>query len=187
MGLKLITAPIEEPVTVAEAKANMKVEHSAEDTLIGQRIKAARMLAEHETSRAFITQTWEYAIDAFPVSEIRLPYPPLASVTSIKYDDTAGVEQTLSGAVYTIDTHSEPGWVLPVYGAEWPSTLAAANAVRIRYVVGYGDADDVPADAKEFILAYVSLSFEQRSPMLEKGSIDYQYLFRKLDRLRTYS
>ena len=58
MSLQLITPPAIEPVTLAEAKAHLKVDTTDDDTLITSLIAAARARAEWHTRRAFITQGW---------------------------------------------------------------------------------------------------------------------------------
>jgi uncharacterized phiE125 gp8 family phage protein len=165
MPAKLITAPAVEPVTLAEAKAHLYVTHSDDDALIGSLIAAAREDVEHWLQRALVEQTWELALAAFPYSPpvIKLPMAPLSSITSIKYLDSDGVEQTLAATDYTADTSAEPGAVVPAYGLAWPATRAERNAVRVRYVAGYGaDATIVPASIKAFIKMRVGALYENR-------------------------
>ena len=153
MGLSLIVPASEEPITVAEAKASpsLRVAVATDDTDIGTLITTARDMAETITRRAFITQTWELVLDGFPTGGIVLPLPPLQSVASIKYIDTDGAQQTLDALLYAVDTDSEPGLVVPAYGESWPSTRDEVNAVRVRFVAGYGAAADVPAAIKTWI------------------------------------
>lgn len=68
MGLRLITPPAVEPVTLAEAKAHLRVSIPDDDTLIAVLISAARQNAENYMNRQIITATWEVTFDAFPVS-----------------------------------------------------------------------------------------------------------------------
>jgi len=82
---------------------------------------------------------------------IRLPKPPLQSVTSIIYDDMNGVATTLSSTLYRVDTDSEPARLTPAYGQIWPIVRAQTGAVRILYVAGYGAASAVPDPIKHAI------------------------------------
>ena len=54
----LVTAPTEEPVSLAEAKLHLRVDYTNDDVLIGALITAARQHAENDTRRALVTQTW---------------------------------------------------------------------------------------------------------------------------------
>jgi uncharacterized phiE125 gp8 family phage protein len=64
--LKLVTPPAEEPVTLAVAKAHLRVDISDDDTLIPYYLAAARRLCEKEVRRAFVTSTWDLVLDGFP-------------------------------------------------------------------------------------------------------------------------
>jgi uncharacterized phiE125 gp8 family phage protein len=147
----LVTAPAEEPLTLAEAKLHAQIEYTNEDTLVTRWIETSRRHVEGRTGRALITSTWDLWLDRFPCEyEIRLPKGKLQSVTYIKYYDTANAEYTVSSSTYHVATKREPGAVVLAYGQSWPSaTLRTAEAVVIRFVCGFGDADDVPAGAKQ--------------------------------------
>jgi len=146
MAIRLITPPAAEPITLAQAKEHLRVDHTADDNLISALITSARTSCENWTQRAFVTQTWELVIDDFPLSEIMIPRPPLQSVESIKYDDGDGVETILDIDRYDVDTVSQPGWVLPSLSG-WPSGVwQGINSVRIRYVAGYAPGTDSPVD-----------------------------------------
>ena len=168
MALKLITAPAAEPVSTSEAKAHLRVDTTADDTYIGTLITVARQNVESHLRRALISQTWEVVLDAFPAGVIRLPKPPLASVTSIKYTDDEGNESTYSSDNYVVDSDTEPGRVVLKSGQTWPAvTLAAANGVRVRYVAGYGAAgSNVPQAIRQAILLVIGSLYENREDVL---------------------
>lgn len=161
MALRRTTDAATEPVTTAEAKAHLRVTTSTDDTLIDSLVKAARQMAENELGRALITQTWTRTLDEFP-DAIRLYYPPIISVTSLKYYDTAGVQQTLDPSLYSVDLKSEPGYVVPAYNTCWPATLCTINAVECVYTAGYGAAAAVPQSIKNWMLLQVGHLYENR-------------------------
>jgi uncharacterized phiE125 gp8 family phage protein len=170
MSLKRITAPAETPVDLTTAKAHVRVIGTAQDALLTLYLEAATGNLDGKDGvlgRALVTQTWEYALDSFPSEEIRIPLPPLQSVTSIKYLDTDGVEQTLDSARYLVDTSGEPGWVV-VDADGWPDTYDSANAVKIRFVCGYGAGTAVPASLKAAVLLHTGDLFENRQIGVEK-------------------
>jgi len=161
MPLAMVTPPAAEPVTLAEAKTHLRVTAADEDTLIDSLIPTARQWAEDFTRRALITQTWDYTLDAF-ADEIEIPLPPLQSITSVKYLDTDGVEQTLATTEYTVDTAATRGLVRLAYGKSWPSVRDQANAVTIRFVAGYGNAPAVPAPIKAACLLMLGELYARR-------------------------
>lgn len=156
MPITTITEPAGEPVTSAEVKASARIDGSEFDSEIALLIAAVRQDAEHRLGRRLLTQTVELVLDAFPAAEIDLRLPGVQSIVSVKYLDAAGVEQTMAGTTYSlVDQGAEvsPTWLLPANGTSWPATIDAANAVRVRFLVGYGDAADVPAAIRQWIIA----------------------------------
>lgn len=173
MSLKLITAPTTEPITLTEAKLHCKVETDADDNLITALITAAREYCEGRQRRAYITQTWELWLDAFPDEPyIKLPRPPLVSVSSVKYYDINDSPTTISSGDYYVDSKSEPGWVSLNTGVSWPSTtLRPVNGVCITFVAGYGDAEDVPQMVKQAMLLIIGAWYDQRENFIASGAV----------------
>lgn len=157
MPLIDISGPAGEPVTSAEVKAAARIDGSEFDAQIAIIIPALRRQAEARLGRRLITQTVELVLDAFPVADIDLKLPDVQSIASVKYIDAAGVEQTLASNLYSLDSDSTPCWLLPAYGTAWPATLATANAVRVRFIVGYGaTAAEVPDDIRLWMVAHAA-------------------------------
>jgi uncharacterized phiE125 gp8 family phage protein len=155
----LTTAPVLEPLTVEEAKAQIRSVQDQEDGVIDGYITAARQAAEDHLGRGLLTQSWTLALSEF-VDSIPLPMAaPLASITSVKYYDTNGTQQTLSSTVYAADTRSRPGRVVLAAGQSWPAvqSLRKANRIEIEYIVGYASADLIPGSIRQGIRMYVGL------------------------------
>lgn len=175
MLLTQITAPTVEPVDAADVRAHTKIDQGAEDPLLEVLIASARALAEAETGRQFVTATWEAIYDGFPcASEIVLPRPPLVSVSSVKYLDTSGTEQTWSTSNYVVEAPSgetaAPGRLRLAYGVSWPTTQCVARSVRVRYICGYGSASSpaaVPAGIRHAIMVGVSEAYKNREESIQ--------------------
>ena len=138
--------------------------NTTEDPLLSALILAAREHVEAFTRRALVTQTWDLKLDGFP-SVIRVPRPPLQSITSISYIDSNGATQTWAAANYSVDTSSQPGRIEPAYGISYPTLRGVPNAVTIRFVAGYGAAAAVPQSVKQAILLFVAHLYENREPV----------------------
>ncbi len=164
MPLTLVTPPAVEPVSLAQAKAHLKIDTSDDDALIAPLIAAARARAEWHTGRALVTQNWIQHLDAWPSSGIvEIPLPPLQSVTSVTVyarDDSAWV---MSPSLYTVDAVSAPARLALKPDTPPPTNLRTVNAIAIAFTAGYGDgAADVPPLLKEAILELIAFLYENR-------------------------
>lgn len=175
-SLRVISGPTVEPLTVAELQTHSRITEDGEDFLLESYLGAIRSNAEKLLDLAFCSQTLEWALDAFPCYEfsdgyseswaaITLPRPPLQSVTSITYVDTAGATQVLSSALYLVDTRSNR--VVPAYGQTWPSIRYQPSAVVIRYIAGVAEPSDVPEDQKQMLRLAVATLNEYRESIVE--------------------
>ncbi len=162
MRLKLKAAPAAEPVTLTEARNHLKVDSADDNVLITALITTARQLAEKETKRAFITQTWEMILDTAG-SEIEIPKPPLQSVISIKVIDDAGNESEVDSTYYDVDpSEGSPGRVKLKAGCTWPIHRGFASFI-IEFKAGYGDtADKVPETLRAAVLQIVGHLYDNR-------------------------
>jgi len=180
MRLERITAPASDPVTLAEAKAHLRVDYTREDDLIGALVQTATRHLEGRhgiLGRALVTQTWDYYLDAWPADSvgrkkrrIEIPLPPLRSVTSIVYRDTDGAEQTFSSSLYIADTRGLVGAVQLKGTAQWPAVEDHPEAVRIRFEAGFGDAADVPEPLRQSIKLLVGHWFLSREAVGQVGT-----------------
>jgi len=166
-GVTVVTPPADEPLSLTDAKAHLKVDHSAEDTYIGSLIRTARRMVEQGYGRQLVTATLRISYPAFPGWELRLPRGPLQSVTSIQYVNTAGVLTTLDPSHYSYDATVDPAVIFPSLGHYWPSARLESGAVRYTVVCGYGDPEDVPDDAIHAMRLMVGHWFKLREPVVE--------------------
>lgn len=176
-----VGAPAGEPVTLAEIKAHLYVEHTGDDDLITALGLAARQHVEDVTKRALVTQTRVLRLSGFPIGGdqvIMLPGGNIQSVTSVAYTDEDGASQTLAGSVYAFETSTDGGTGLLSlkYGQEWPDTQSRGLPVVVTYVAGWDDdaasppdyGANVPAAIKTAIKMIVAGLYEQRQSDGEK-------------------
>lgn len=146
-----------ECVTLAEAKAHLRVDVADDDALITGLITAARLEAEHQSESTLVETVLELQLDAFPCrSCIRLDKGPFQAVTSVKYYDSSNTLQTLSAALYFADLAT--GRIVLAPGASWPSTYQRPAAVQVRYTAGLPLADK--AKVSEAVKAWIKLRVE---------------------------
>ncbi len=166
MRCVLYVAPAEEALTLQEVKDHLRETGTGQDKRIDSLIKAARLEYEKFTNRILMSSTWDLYLDAFPDKNyIALP-GPVSLVTSVKYQDTADAQQTLSATTaYDSDLISDPARVYLRYGQSWPSTYDEFNAVVVRFVAGYANADAVPEHIKNGLYLYIAHMYENREPL----------------------
>jgi len=184
-----VTDATAEPITLAQAKAHLRVTHSREDDLIEALITAARQEAEHSMNRTLLTTTWKRVDDAFPCGGcIRLHWPTVQSVDWVKYYDQDGVLQTLSPSVYLLDGDSEPARLTLAPNQSWPSTQDRVGAVQIQYTAGWADAAAVPQVIKAWLKLRVGTLFEHREQIAAGVSVaEIPFVSGLLDTYRIWS
>jgi uncharacterized phiE125 gp8 family phage protein len=161
----LYTAPTSEPVTIDEVKEHLGIDIADTDALLSSYIALAREYCEGIQNRAYITQTRELWLDDWPDEDyIRIPRPPLASVTSVRYYGTDDTEYTMTATDYFVDTKSQPGRVSLAYSQTWPTTtLRPVNGVVVKYICGSA-IDSVSELAKSAIKLKVGLNYDCYDP-----------------------
>lgn len=162
MALFRTVDPAVEPVTLAEAKAHLRVAHDAEDGLIAALIRAARDEVERATGLALITQNWRLVLDDWPQSDTatihRHPVTEILSVTTYGAEGEAAV---LDPDAYLLDPHERPA---RLHFSEKPATHRVMNGIEIDFAAGFGEAGtDVPDLLKRAILVLVAHWYEFRA------------------------
>ena len=163
MHVRVTSAP-EAVVDLVSAKDHLGIDHNDHDDLIDAYVAAATGHLDGPDGwlgRALGVQTLEARLDAFPCGEIlRLRYPPFVDVTSIKYDDEDGVEQTLDPENYDV---FDPLGVQLAVDCEWPAARVRKGAVRVTYEAGY---TELPKAIRAAILLMVGDLYANRETVV---------------------
>lgn len=170
--LVLVTPPATEPLSLADAKAQVRLQTTSDDSLVTTFITAAREYCERRSHLGFITQTWDLWLDNWnnvsfenvagyfggdgmagitlynnpqKMNHVTLPLGPVQSVTWVKYTDFNNNQQTWNSSNYCpIVSGTNPARITPVQGTSFPSVALQDNAIQIRFVIGYGGYGSVP-------------------------------------------
>lgn len=152
------TAPLIEPVTLAELKTFAKIEYDEEDILLEGFIQSARIATEKYLGRALIQQTITMKMDYWPGVVVELPMPPLISITKIATLDEDDTETAYDSDNYYVVTEAIPGKLILKKSVVAPiNTARDYGGFLIQYKAGYGtDGDDVPRPIREGIMLWAA-------------------------------
>lgn len=172
MPLILTAGPTVEPVALADAKAHLRIDGTAEDTLIASLVVTSRLHVEAAMGFALITQSWSCFLDTWPPGPaVKLPMRPVQSIAAVRLYDENAVVTTLAPETYFLDGAGAPARLVRQGALVWPQPGRVANGIEVAFTAGYGDAAaDVPAPIRQAILLLVAHWYDNRSP-LEIGAL----------------
>jgi uncharacterized phiE125 gp8 family phage protein len=164
--LVLKTAPASTVISLAEAKAFLRIDsdYDDDDNFITSLINVATGVVEEFTRRRLITQTYNIFYDEFP-PYIDLQIGEVASVVHVKYYDENNSLQTLASSEYDVDTKVRPGRIYQSETGDFPNTYERPNAVEVEFTVG-GAASSVPAPIVQAIYIIVGRYYENRQDVV---------------------
>jgi uncharacterized phiE125 gp8 family phage protein len=175
MSAFLVTGPGVEPLSLAEAKAGLRIDSTDEDLLLTSLILAARGYVEQFTRRRLIAQTWRVVLDQWPqTSTLPIPIAPLISLDAVRVRDGNGVATVVPTSLYRVDLTSDPARLCFVGQRPEPGVVMAG--IEVDVTAGYGTAaTGVPEPLRQAIRMLVAQWFENRgdgagvtSPALER-------------------
>jgi uncharacterized phiE125 gp8 family phage protein len=159
----LTNPPAVEPLTLAEAKRWLRVDHAEDDGLIQSLIRMARERVEGRTGRALLAQGWKLILDRWPADGLlRLPVFPALSVTAVRLIDAAGVATLASPTLYRLEPGEEP----PLVSLDNPTPPGRPRSgIEIDLVAGYGTAPEhCPEPLRQALRLILADAYERRGP-----------------------
>lgn len=174
-GHKFTAQSSELAVKLEDARAQLRMDDLRhDDTYIIGLIKSQVALIERVYSVAFLTKTVEEYQSGFPVSSslpMYLAIAPVSAITSIKYVDSTGNEQTWSNSEYESRITPTETYVIPKVNYCYPSDLMIRpDAIRIVYTAGFGSVpSSVPDDYRLGILDRIGRAYTNREDSPESA------------------
>jgi hypothetical protein len=184
-GLEVTTYASVPLITLSDAKAFLRVDHSDEDDLIELFVDACTRDIENYLKRSLITQTLKLTLDSFesyaedeidaygdgvhdmPYTAvfrndyINLPRPPALTVTSLTTYDKDNNSAVFASSNYQLDIPNARLYLNE--GAVWPTSLRSKNAIEVVYTAGYGgSASDVPSPIRRAAYNHLRKVYNER-------------------------
>jgi uncharacterized phiE125 gp8 family phage protein len=183
MTIRIVTPPDGEAITLAEVKEQLRLDGSAQDSLIGRLIAVVVDWVAGPSGwlgRSLLDQTLELTLDYFPHDRcdgITLRRPPLIEVDSITIDDGSSPLPVVDPATYTVRVDADG--LARIYlapHAVWPVVPGGLRgAIKVIYRAGYGtDAEDIDAGLRHAMIMTVVRLFENRGDAMPSLQADPQ-------------
>jgi hypothetical protein len=190
-GHVITVPPATEPVTLAEVKAQLVIDGTADDAMLTDFIAEARQELEDITGLALITQEWRLSLDRWPGArepwwdgvrqgalselsgvpgQVAMPRYPLVTIDDVTVYGLDGVGVAVDvAATFDVDTYQKPGRMALRFGQTWPIALRPTNAIEVEYTAGYGAAANVPGPIKRAIRNMVAHMYAHRGDGCNAG------------------
>lgn len=154
------SSPVE-PCTLTEAKAQLIITYSEDDTLITSLITKARKAIENYCNISIVSQSVVMTADLY--NEWELPYGPVTGITAVQTRSTneGSGPMTYASVASGWNTDGEEFLSFIPFGSDFWLTKPSAgqNRYRISYTTGYGT---VPDDLKQAVLMQLAWFYEHR-------------------------
>lgn len=164
-SLEIVDAPLITPITLAEVKAQLRVEHDDDDAILTRLIDVAVAYTDVRGAlgQAMITQKWAQWINANPPQNVSLILGPVQNVTAVKYYDTDGVLQTDDVNNYQVFGTDFATVISPKDSFTWPVSQQRSDAIKIEYEIGYGDEiTNVPQTIRHALMLLIGHWYDNR-------------------------
>jgi uncharacterized phiE125 gp8 family phage protein len=160
----LVTPPVAEPVSLAEAKAHLRVAHADEDTLIAGLIAAARRVVEARSGLLLMAQAWTCFRDGWPEDGAAgIPLWPVRVVDELAVFGEDDQKAPVDPAHYVVDLASRPARIMLRGSRQWPRPGRRLNGIGIRVQAGFGTAaESVPPPLRQAVLMLVAHWYHHR-------------------------
>ncbi len=173
MEYRILSQPVSEPLSLAEARAHLRLvaygspESHPDDDYITQLISDAREWVERYLNRTLVTKTIEFYVNEFK-SRYDLPLLPIQSVDSITYLADDNTIKTVGASVYKFKAYESAAKLILASNQQMPTDLIdEEDAITITVTAGYTngaspDTYPLPHPIKAAMLLIIGHLYENR-------------------------
>lgn len=151
---------MDEPITLSEAKQQLRIDGNADDATINRLIATAREWVEGVTGVLLAEREVTETLPAFgPRNALRSRPINGAEPIVVEYIDRTGGSQTITDARIVngeqILASGGPVLLHPAIGARWPCA-DGRYPVSVTFTAGINDADKIPAVLRQAVLLLIT-------------------------------
>jgi len=167
--LQALSEPASEPMSLADAKNYLRIDHNADDSLIASLIPAVRDAAEQYIGRSMISRNWRVIFEDYMPQKFTCPMGPALAITSVAAYDADTDSETIidAGDYYLAPGFDRLCFIGMIYG----------DRITVDYTAGYGEsASDVPRALISGMLIDLAARYGDREgarPMAESAKRAY--------------
>jgi uncharacterized phiE125 gp8 family phage protein len=164
MSIRTINPPASEPISLAEAKLFLRVDHDTEDDLIETLIVAAREAVEAACGRALISRRVRESLDIWrrdAVGGAVLGLGPVTHVEAVRLIADNGSQSVIDEDRYRLEGHRDHPRL--VFASGVPATLRSVGGIEIEYDAGFAEtAAELPVALRVATMQIVATLYETR-------------------------
>ena len=174
--------PMVKPISVAEAKKHLRIEHMDDDGYLDRLVDAAVSYVDANgvLGKPIIVRKFVLEFTEKPTWPVRLPFSNFTELENIKVIQD-GTLVTLENDDFQIGSDGDFRTVSPIKGTDWPVADDVPYAYQICYKAGMsGNAGGVPETIKHALLLLVAHWYEHREAVEPNSLMPLPFGFNEL-------
>ena len=141
------------PVSLADAKEYLRVDHDEDDAVIAALTSAACNSVAENVGRVLTAEQWIVSIDSV-YGDFEFPLAPVQSVDAIEYFDADDQAQTADVSDFYLFKDEDKATLRAKAGKSWPATARRDDAISITFTVGMQSVPDGLISAAKMLLGH---------------------------------
>ena len=164
MPIAIISAPEANPVSLAQIKRHLRLDHNEDDEYLIELAQAATLHVEAMIDQFLITRTVRQYIETMPASRsISLEAWPIISIQEVRGYDLGGNPIIFQSRNFRFDNRFDPAALILNTSINFN---AFSNGIEVDIIAGYGETGvDIPSNIIRAILVLIAHWYEFRGTL----------------------